>query len=277
MKRFTFLVYIITSSIGFGLAMPASAQISGHMPSQTAGTGYIGGTVLLSSEYHGSGDADITALPYLSFENVKGFDLFGTALSYRAVETGTGEGLDKWSLRAGPAVSYQRGRDSADSPNLLGFDDVDASILAGGYVRTTLGPIGLRLDASQDLFGGHDGLTVDASIGTFYRIGNFAIQPSATVSWGSGAHNDSFFSVTNAQSTASGLTPYDADAGIYGYSLGIVSWIELQDKYAVSLIGSYRWFTDEAEDSPILNAFDGSKNGFFAGLSLSRKFDTNKW
>ncbi|WP_371397901.1 MipA/OmpV family protein [Fretibacter rubidus] len=271
-----FRIIFTTTILSFASA-PAFAQIADPMPSDTAGTGYIGATALLSSDYLGAANETVTALPYLSFENIKGFDLFGTALSYRAIEAGTGEGFGKWSLRAGPTVSYQRGRDSSDSVNLIGFDDVDASILAGGYIRTTIGPVGLRLDAAQDFAGGHDGLTVDASIGTFYRVGNFAIQPSATVSWGSGAHNDSFFSVTNAQAASSGLTTYDAGAGIYGYSLGIVSWVEIKDQYAISLIGSYRWFTDEAEDSPILNASDGSKNGLFAGLSVSRKFDSNKW
>lgn len=258
-------------------ATSAAAQIADPMPSDTAGTGYIGGTVLVASEYLGSANDEVMILPYLSFENIKGFDLFGTALSYRAVETGTGEGLGKWSLRAGPQLSYQRGREASDSPTLKGFDDIDGSILAGGYARATIGPVGLRIDAAQDISDGHGGATVDASVGTFYRIGNFAIQPSLTASWGSGDHNRSFFGVTEAQSAGVGLEQFDTSSGIYAYSLGIVSWVELKDQYAISLIGAYRWFTDDATDSPILTAPDGSDSGFFAGLSLSRKFDTKKW
>lgn len=269
--------FILTLCCLSAVAAPAMAQTPDPIPNETSGTGYVGATAFVTSEYLGSADVEVIPLPYLSFDDVRGFDLLGTALSYRLIETGTGEGFGKWSLRAGPAISFQRGRDSDDSPNLAGFEDIDGSIPIGGYIRSTIGPVGLRLDAGQDIAGGHGGLTIDASVGTFYRVGNFAIQPSATISWGSNAHNDSFFSVTDAQSASSGLTPYDASSGIYGYSLGVVSWIEIQDKYAVSLIGAYRWFTDEAQNSPILEASDGSKTGFFAGFSLSRKFDTKQW
>lgn len=259
------------------IALPAQAQMPERVASDSAGTGYVGVSGVLMSEYFGSSDEEFQVLPYLSLDDVKGFDLFGTSLTYRAVEIGTGEGLDKWSLRAGPRIAYQPGRDSEDSPTLNGFEDVDGSIPLGGYVRSTLGPLGLRLDVGQDIAGGHDGFTADASIGTFYRAGNFAIQPSATLSWGDNKHNDSFFSVNNAQSAASGLNVYDAGSGIYSYSLGVLSWIEFQEKYALVFVGSYRWFTDDAQDSPILNAQDGSDKGLFAAVSLTRKFDTNKW
>ncbi|WP_416877861.1 MipA/OmpV family protein [Litorimonas sp.] len=255
----------------------AHAQTPSELASSNDGTGYIGASVFINSEYLGSADEETHLLPYLSFQNVKGFDLIGTNLSYRLIETGTGQGFGKWSLRAGPSIAYQGGRDSNDSPNLNGFDDVDGSAVLGGYVRSTIGPIGLRLDAGQDILSGHDGFTADASVGTFYRAGKFAIQPSATVSWADNTHNDSFFSVTNAQSATSGLSPYEADAGFYAYSLNILSWIEIQDRYAVSFIGGYRWFANDTLDSPILNASDGSDNGLFAAFSISRKFDTNKW
>ena len=50
------------------VSAPAIAQIADPMPrasgkSDTAGTGYIGATALLSSEYLGSSDEDITGLP----------------------------------------------------------------------------------------------------------------------------------------------------------------------------------------------------------------------
>ncbi len=259
------------------ISAPAFAQDSTVEATSTRGTGYVGASLALLSEYPGSADEDLLALPYLSFEDVKGFDLFGPTLSYRAIETGTGEGFGKWSLRAGPSIRFQDGRDSDDSINLTGFEDVGSSLPIGGYIRSTLGPVGLRLDVGQDVIGGHGGLTADASIGTFYRTGNFAIQPALTVSWADNKHNDSFFSVTDDQSASSGLARFDAGSGIYSYSASVVSWVEIQDKYAVSLTASYRWYTEDAKESPILNASDGSDAGVFAALSVLRKFDTTKW
>jgi outer membrane scaffolding protein for murein synthesis (MipA/OmpV family) len=273
MKKFALTLAVIPLTF----ATSSHAQMPERMASDTAGTGYVGVSGVLMSEYFGSSEEDVQVLPYLSLDDVKGFDLFGTALTYRAFEIGTGEGLDKWSLRAGPRIAYQPGRNSEDSPTLNGFEDVDGSFPLGGYIRSTLGPVGLRLDVGQDIAGGHDGLTADASIGTFYRAGNFAIQPSATVSWADNKHNDSFFGVNVAQSAASGLDAYDAGAGVYSYSLGVLSWVEFKEKYALVFVGSYRWFTDEATNSPIFNAPDGTDNGVFASVSLVRKFDTTKW
>jgi outer membrane scaffolding protein for murein synthesis (MipA/OmpV family) len=269
----------------FGVASQAHAQSSSSQPlpskpqsqSSTAGTGYIGAAVLLTSEYIGSANEEILPIPYLSFENVKGFDLFGPVLSYRAIEAGTGQGLGKWSLRAGPRLSYQGGRDADDSPNLAGFEDIDGSIMAGGYVRSTIGPLGILLDLSKDVAGGHGGVVGSASIGTAYVTRKMGIQPSLSVNWGDNEFHDSFFSVTSSQAASSPLTAYDASSGIYSYSASLVSWVIVKDDYALSLIGSYSWYINDAEESPILNADDGAKTGLFGAVSVSRRFDTKKW
>ena len=270
---------VLTAALFFPLVLagPALAQVVEEPANSNDGTGYIGASILLNSEYLGSADEEIRALPYLSFDNVKGFTLFGTTLRYRAIDIGTGQGLDKWSLRAGPSVGFQGGRDSDESVNLNGFDDIGGSVPLGGYIRSTIGPVGLGLNVGKDVIGGHGGVTADASVGTFIPLGNFAIQPSANIHWADNSHNDSFFSVTPDQAVTSGLTAYNAGSGIYGYSAGFVSWVTIEDKYAVSLITNYRWFTGDAADSPILNASDGSRNGIFATIGVSRKFDTTKW
>ena len=265
------------SLLAFSPAAFAQSSSAASEPPDTRGTGHIGVGVLLNSEYLGSADENITPIPYLSFQDVKGFDLFGTTLSYRVIDKGTGEGLGKWSLRAGPSVSYQQGRDSEDSQNLIGFDDIEGSVVTGGYVRSTIGPLGILVNLGKDIAGGHDGVVGNASIGTVYKNGPFSVQPSVTVNWGNDRYADSFFSVTEDQAAGSPLSEFDAGAGIYSYSLGVVSWVEFKERYALSLIGAYSIFTNDAEDSPIVNANDGSKNGLLVAVSLSRSFDTNKW
>jgi len=198
---------------------------------------YAGAGAVIFSEYLGSADQDISPLPYLS----------------------------------------QIGRNSNDSPNLIGFEDVGGSIPVGGYVRSTVGPLGIRLDAGQDVISGHNGFTADASVGTFYRLGNWAIQPSASVSWADSNHNKSFFGVTANQAAGSPLGGFDIGSGIYAYSANVVTWIEFQEKYALTLIATYRKFTNDAKDSPILRADDGSTDGVYAAISISRKFDLSNF
>jgi len=81
-----------------------------------------GATVLLRQSYVGSDQTEINVLPYLGFDNVYGFDLLGPNLRYELFDIGTGRGLGKWSLRAGPNASFDFGRDSDDSPTLTGLD-----------------------------------------------------------------------------------------------------------------------------------------------------------
>lgn len=264
----------LSFALSLGLSSHAFGQ-SSDMPNGSDGsaTAFVGAQVVLNSEYLGSADEDLQVLPYLSVDNFKGFDLFGTSLGYRALETGTGEGLGKWSLRAGPSLTYEIGRDSEDSPALAGLEDIDGSIVAGGYVRGTFGPVGLRFSAGQDIADGHDGISANASIGTLLPLGRLNIQPSASVSWGSANHNQSFFGITQDQSLTSGLAANDVNSGIYGYSANVVSWYELNENYVLTLIGSHRWFSGEANDSPILLAEDGADTGLFLSVGIARKFN----
>lgn len=257
-----------------GLSSAASAQTTdANSDNDSDGVAYVGALGLLSSEYLGSADEDFQLLPYLGIDNYKGFDLFGPSLSYRAIETGTGQGLGKWSLLAGPNITYEGGRNSDDSPTLSGLDDIDGSFVAGGYVRGTIGPVGIRLSGGQDIAGGHDGISANASVGTLLPLGNLRIQPSASVSWGSAKHNQSFFGITDAQSNATGLDINNVNSGVYGYSANVVSWYEIFDDYVVTVIGSHRWFSGKSNDSPILLAEDGADKGLFLSLGIARRFN----
>lgn len=269
MKKIS-LVLLLT----LGLTAKAFGQ-SGEVSNESAESdvAYIGALGASLPEYLGSADEELRVFPYLSVQDYKGLDLFGTSLSYRAIETGTGQGLGKWSLRAGPNLTYQSGRDSDDSPTLSGLEDIDASVLLGGYLRGTFGPVGIRLDAGQDIIGGHDGVAANASVGTFLPLGKLKIQPSATLSWGSANHNQSFFGITQTQSNASGLAVNDVDSGVFGYSVNLVSWYDVSDDWVVTLIGTHRWFTGDADDSPILLAEDGADTGLFVAFGVARKFN----
>ena len=238
---------------------------------------FLGVSGTYYSEYLGSADQDFRILPYLSVNNFKGFDVFGPQITYRLIDTGTGEGFGKWSLRAGPSIAYQIGRDNDDSPNFANFDDIDGSLPIGGYARATIGPVGLRVDAGQDIIGGHDGFTADASIGTFYSSGIFNIQPSVSLNWADAGHNQAFFGITAQQAAASPFQQVGFGSGAYSYSANVVTWLEFDNEYAVTLIGSYRDFIGDVTDSPILQAEDGATDGFSLALSLSRKFDLSKF
>jgi len=241
-----------------------SDAVLGNANDPDAAVAYLGGTILYTSEYLGSADEEFRVLPNLSVYNFKGFDFAALALSYDLVDIGGGEGFGQWSLRLGPRVGYQFGRDSDDSDTLTGLEDVDGSLVTGGFVRASYGPVGVRLNAGQDIIGGHDGFVVDASVGTQLPLGKFVIQPSVSLNWADGNHNQSFFGITPEQAAITGL---DSNA---------VGWVDIGE-WQASASFSYRRFIEDSLDSPIINAPDGSRNGIFSNISLTRKFDLSKY
>ncbi len=271
MTKFT----IFLCSIATLVATPVHSWAQDN--NNTDNTAYAGISGALFPEYLGSADQDFRVLPYLSVDNFKGFDIFGPQITYRLIDTGTGEGLGKWSLQLGPRIAYQIGRDPDDSPNLANFDDISGSLPVGAYLRSTFGPVGFRVDAGQDVIGGHDGFTLDASVGTFYSNGFFNIQPSLTLSLADGQHNETFFGVSDPQAAVSPFSSYEIGSGAYAYSANVVSWLEFDNDYAVALVGSYRNFIGNAADSPILLAEDGSRDNISVALSFVRKFNLSKF
>ena len=55
--------------------------------------------------------------------------------------------------------------------------------------------------------------------------------------------------------------------------IDLVGYYPITDRWRAEFVGSYRWFTDEADDSPIITAEDGSDNGLFVGFGFTRQFN----
>jgi outer membrane protein len=236
----------------------------------------LGAALATMPEYSGSADQMVRVLPLVSFDNIAGFEFSGLALTYPLIDIGPGQGPDGWSVKAGPRAGFDFGRDSSDSPTLTGFEDIDASVLLGGYVRATYGVLGVRVDAGQDVIGGHDGFIADISVGTYIPPGliaeNLALQPALTLSWANANHNQTVYGVTPTQAAASGLAVDDIDAGFHRASANLLGWYDLDERWQVFSILSYREYLGEVRDSPILRAPDGATSDVFGMLGLSYKF-----
>lgn len=235
-----------------------------------------GGALLYSPKYTGSADYQLRALPLISFDDIAGFELSGLTLVYPLIDIGTGQGPGTWSLKAGPRVAFDFGRDSSDSPTLTGFEDIGASLLAGGFLRANYGPIGLRLDAGQDVINGHDGFNADFSIGTYLPQGllieKLAIQPAITLSWADENYTQSIYGISAQQAAASGLPQYSLEGGFHRASASLLSWYDLDDLWQLNGIVSYREYIGDFRDSPILQAADGTTSDVFMLFGISRKF-----
>ena len=232
----------------------------------------LGGAVLIGPAYVGSDQTDTLVIPYLGFENVFGIDFFGLEARKDLVDIGTGTGPGKWSLQAGPRLGFDFGRESADSPNLDGLDDIGVSALVGGYFRTTLSIIGLDLSVGQDVIGGHKGLVADASIGTRYPGDGWYISPIVTLSWADQNYTQAIYGITSKEAEISVLDKFEASGGFHQVSATLLGGVDLDEDWSLTAVISYNEAIGDYKDSPIIKADDGSASGLFTTLAISRRF-----
>jgi len=101
--------------------------------------------------------------------------------------------------------------------------------------------------------------------------GGLSVTATAGASYADDDYMDAYFSVTQAQSTASlaSLAAYDAEAGIKDVFLGLSTDVPLARSWTLKLSGRYSRLVGDAADSPIVE----SEDQFFGGLGLSYTFD----
>jgi outer membrane scaffolding protein for murein synthesis (MipA/OmpV family) len=232
----------------------------------------LGGAVMVRPAYTGSDDYRTNILPYIGFENLYGFDMRGLAITSDVIELGTGKGPGRWSLEAGPRVSFDFGRDSRDSVTLEGLDDINPSLLLGGFTRATIGIIGFDLSVGQDVIGGHKGLVADASIGTRYPGKGWFVAPLVSVSWADQNFTQEIYGISEAQTATSALDQFDTDSGFHQVSASLLAGIDIDDDWSVTGLVSYREALGDYRDSPIIQAEDGSASGIFATVGIARRF-----
>ncbi len=260
---------LILSALVFGIAPNAFSQ-----DEKTDNPTYIdvGATVLIRPSYVGSKQIETSLVPYIGLDNFYGINLIGPNLTAEFIDIGTGKGPGKWSLSAGPRVTVDFGRDSDDSPTLEGLDDVDTSLMVGGYVRSTLSVIGFDLSAGQDVIDGHNGFVADASIGTRYPGDGWYIQPIVTLSWADENYTQAVYGITSTQAQSSALGLFETSSGFHQASATVISGFEINDNWNATAVLSYREALGDYRNSPILQAVDGKASGFFTALSISRRF-----
>lgn len=72
------------------------------------------------------------------------------------------------------------------------------------------------------------------------------------MSWANDAYMDSFFGIDNAQSAASGLEPFEAEAGFKDVGLALRLNYGLTEHWAILTSGEYKRLLGDAADSPIV-------------------------
>ncbi|MEM6681374.1 MAG: MipA/OmpV family protein [Pseudomonadota bacterium] len=182
-------------------------------------------------------------------------------------------------LDYGPIVRFNTGRDdlnSVNDPVVEALGKVSFTAEVGGFIGITRPiriasgkPLLLNARASAvQAVSGHDGFIIEGSAGIVRPSRKWITSVSANVSYASGNFHDAFFSVNAAQSQASGLAEFDADAGLR--DVGVASFVRynINQTWALNAIASYSRLLGDAADNPIVEE-RGSANQAFLGLNVS--------
>lgn len=176
-------------------------------------------------------------------------------------------------FRAGPTLRVFGDRGEKENPALAGLGDVGATFEFGGFAAATfLDRYSFKFKVRHGLKTGHRGTIVDA-YGTMllFRYGRVSTSISAQTSWIGNRYADAYFSVTPAQSAASGLPVFDANAGFRDIGGSFNGYLNIGKRWSLNPYFEYRYIFDDIADTPIIAQF-GSRNQFKVGFHLMREF-----
>jgi outer membrane scaffolding protein for murein synthesis (MipA/OmpV family) len=131
--------------------------------------------------------------------------------------------------------------------------DVDRGLNTGFvFEGRIVGPLAFRLNARQEISGGHSGATVAPALGVVLRDkrNTYSVIPELALTWASGNYMDAFFSVTPAGATATGLQPFDAGSGFRDVALRLTATYRFnEDWMAVGRLQASRLLSDAKRSS----------------------------
>jgi MipA family protein len=220
----------------------------------------VRGGVEVSPAYLGSDEyelgPDVAArLDYIRFPN--GFE-FGSG---RAVGFRTG-----WGLRG--TVRYIGERDSSDHEEIEGLDDVDWSFEAGlglGYEQRNYR---VFTDVRYG-FIGHNAWTGDVGAdGIAYPMDGLTLTLGPRLGFGTDRFAETYFGISEAESEASGLEPFDAHGGLLSAGVELGARYLLNDRWGVEGNASWGRLLNDAADSPITE--EGSADQYKVRLGITR-------
>lgn len=171
-----------------------------------------------------------------------------------------------------PSFNFNGKRDSSDSNELEGLNDVDWALEAGLGMAYRHDWIRGFVEVRQG-FNGYSGQVADFGIDFIANpTKDLELLVGPRAGWGSDGYMDTYFGITAAEDTASSLydQSYDAEAGFHTVGVAATARYDLTEELTFHLQGGWDRLIGDAADSPIVK--EGSTNQFYGGAGLSYEF-----
>ena len=165
-----------------------------------------------------------------------------------------------------PAFNVVGERDGDDVA--LGLDDVDAALEIGFGASYRVGPVRAVGEVRRG-FGGHEGIVGEVGVDLVVEpTDRLMVSVGPRASFSDDEYADTYFTVSPAEATLSGLPAYDADSGLKGVGVEAELRYAVNEDWTVYSDASYTRLVEDAGDSPIVE----SEDQVSVGLGITRRF-----
>lgn len=171
-----------------------------------------------------------------------------------------------------PSFNFNGRRDSSDSNELEGLDDVDWALELGLGMAYRHDWIRGFVEVRQG-FNGYSGQVADFGVDFIANpTEDLQVMVGPRAGWGSDDYMDTYFGISAGEALDSPLfdEAYDAEAGFNTVGVAATASYDLTDDITFHLRGGWDRLIGDAADSPIVK--EGSENQYYGGVGLSYEF-----
>jgi outer membrane protein len=256
-----------------GAALALSNPVLAQPDEADRSLNFISGGAAWLPDYTGSDDYRV--IPFGAFRYEAGDVVIRS--------DGPGLAVDLYSEGAVTAGVYGRwaaGRNDVDDAVVALLEEIDNSVLVGGFVDVTVSEnifndfdqISLGARVGADVLGRFDGIAWSTSASYTTPISQTSLLSlSASVSGFSDDYADTLFSVDAAGAAASGLAQFEAEGGVQDVSLTAILNYGIGGDWSVTGFFSVAQLMGDYADSPIVSV-RGDEVQTFTGIALGRRF-----
>ncbi len=278
------MIKTIVPLAAFLAASPALAQADPAPlpdPNDQSDTVTIGAGAAIVPDYEGSNDYRI--IPAAAIRGrISGISFF-TRATYLYVDVVT-RGAGQLEFDLGPIAGARLNRTRKIKDDLVDLlPERDTAFELGGFAGFTYhgltnpyDALSFRVDVVKDVAGAHESTLVTPTIDFGTPLSRtFYVGLSASADWAGGDSADFYFSISPADSLASGLPVFDADGGLKHWRLGILAnqsiTGDLTHGWSIFGLGSYTRLTGDFKDSPIVD-LRGSSSQWVGAIGAAYTF-----
>lgn len=188
-------------------------------------------------------------------------------------------------LAFGPAFRFRNDRNNRISDEVVArAGQLDAALEVGANLAVAwrgvvkpLDQLTIGVQARRDVLGAHEGWVIEPQIGYRALVGKaMTLQAQASMEFTDSRFARYYFSVTPAQSAASGLAQYSADGGLNRVGTTAILSYDLDRNplnggWALTGVGGYSRLVGDSADTPY-TAVRGDANQFILGGGVAFTF-----